>query len=200
MSLSFKSIAPVWGDNYCPGYIGFIHHLQPGFVSQGIAYFQGHPAYGDITVTHALVVSGEDECIEAQSSGVKRATLTQYFNDKTCAIVFRKPRNWHPSMGQIIVDEAAQHVGDRYAYTLILAQALSHSKLGRLLNRWWHDKPDAWVSRLLDYGCIEFCSELCAKALKAVPELRNQGILQCEPRMIDVQELFGSKAVFEDWK
>lgn len=198
--LYVRSIPPVYWDNYCQGYIGFIHHFDPGFVSKGIAYFQGPPEYGDIRVTHALVVVGDNTCVEANPSGVEESSLSKYFDDPTLAIMFRKPRNWHPSMGQIIADEARTHIGHKYAYSLIVAQALAKSKLGRVLNGWFKDKPDAWVSRLLDYGDVEFCSELAAKALQAVPELRNLGILQSPARTIDVQELFGSRAVFEEWK
>lgn len=198
--LIYKSLQPAYGDNYQMGYIGFIHHFEPGFVSKGIAYFQGPPAYGDIRVTHALVVVGDNTCVEANPSGVEESSLSKYFDDETLAIVFRKPRNWHPSMGQLIADEARTHIGDKYAYSLIVAQALAKSKLGRLLNNWFKNKPDSWVSKFLDKGNIQYCSELAAKSLKAVPELRNQGILQADARTIDVQELFGSKAVFEDWK
>lgn len=194
-----KSMTPDWLENYDRGYIGFIHHLKPGFVSQGIAYFQGPPAYGDIVVTHSLVVTNENECVEAQASGVKRADLAQYFNDPTVAIVMRKPRQYDYNMGVIISSESSLHVGDKYAYTLIAAQALAHSWLGKKLNKWFDNKPDAWVSRLLDFGKVEFCSELCAKCLQAVPSLRSQGVLNQDARLIDVQELFGSVAVFEDW-
>lgn len=194
------SLPPSYGVNYSLGYIGFIHHLDPGLVSSGIAYFQGAPEPGDISVTHALVVTGDGVCSEAQASGVKEAPLDEYFNDPKVALVFRKPRGWHVGMGEIIAQDARSRDGEKYAYSLILAQALAKSKLGRLLNRWFQDKPDALVSRLLDFGNMEYCSEHAAKALQAVESLRNQGILSKPARTIDVQELFGSRAVFEDWK
>lgn len=194
------SLTPAYGDNYQLGYCFFIHHLDPDFVSQGIAYFQGAPDPGDIVVTHCGVVTGEGMCSEAQASGVKEASLSEYFDDPKVALMFRKPRNWHYSMGETISNDARSRDGEKYAYSLILAQALAKSQLGRLLNRWFEDKPDFFVSRLLDFGNMEYCSMHVAKSLQAVEELRNQGILSKPARTIDVQELFGSRAVFEDWK
>ena len=95
-----------FGADYATGYIGFTR--VSGMVSRGVAYFERWNRLGTIPVTHALVVSGENECIEAHiDEGVARVSLAKYFEDPGCRIFFRRPRGWTAELGGRIAATAA---------------------------------------------------------------------------------------------
>lgn len=206
------SQSPVFGVNYDVGYIGFTLHSDDP-VGAGIAWFERWDYEGDggtrvsasgvppgIVVTHALVVSGPDECIEAHAwSGVQRSTLSKYFNDPHCRIFFRKPRGWTRHRGLDIVTSAASHIGESYGYGLIVADMLADSFVGHWLNRRFRNLPDRIVSKVFDRAGTDVCSELCAKAMQDQFWLRYRGCLRQPARMIEPQALFIDRLVFEDW-
>lgn len=69
------SRAPDHGKNHATGTIGFTV-TQSNITSQGIACFTRWSRLHDSKVSHALVVTGEKECIEApMDGGVKRTKL-----------------------------------------------------------------------------------------------------------------------------
>jgi hypothetical protein len=194
----FKSIAPVYHKTHDRGYIGFTYHHQ-SFVSQGIAWFTRWSKLGDITVTHALVVTGEDECVEALSDGVCRTKLSRYFNDPKCAIFFRKPRNWEGQIGNRIADLGLSQEGVKYDYGLIVADAIRGSFLGHLIAECFKGDKDDILSKLLNDDTKWICSELAAYVLDEQPEYHDKGILNKEADTITPQELFEDGTIFEPW-
>ena len=200
-NVTLCSLAPIFGDNYRPGYIGFTYHTDSLVLSPGIAYFTRWARMSDIKVSHALIVSGEDECIQAhRKGGVHRAPLGPLFEDRQCQIFFRKPRGWTGEIGARIVETVAEQVGTKYDTPLIVAQALQGTFLGKLINKAFKGKPDAFVSRLLNDPEEWICSELAAYGLDEQPEYRDLGILAKPNETIDPQELFEDPIIFAPWK
>lgn len=203
--MNIKTVKPDFGGNYDLGYIGFTSRTDD-LVAAGIAWFErwddrASSPYPKITVEHALVVSGENECIEAHAvTGVSRSDLTKYFRDKHCHIFFRKPVGWSLRRGEGIVAAAKDHLGESYGYGLIVADLLANTYFGRWLNRWTRNVPNRIVSKFCDAAGTEVCSELAAKALQAQPWLRERGCLRQPARTVTPQALFEDRRVFYDWK
>jgi hypothetical protein len=200
-----RQLKPNFGVNYDVGYIGFTARCCDP-VAAGITWFERwdemvKSSVPKVCVTHALVVSGADECVEAHAgTGVTRATLSKYFNDPHCQIFFRKPRGWDIARGQQIAAAAAEHVGDKYGYGIIVADLLANTILGHWLNVIFRNWPNRLVCRLLDRAGSEVCSELAAGALQAQHWMPRLGCLENPACMITPQALFEDDYVFEDWK
>lgn len=196
--MTSHSLKPNFGVNYDVGYVGFTSRSDDP-VDAGIAWFERWYDYDQICVTHALIVSGPDECVEAHArTGVQKSTLSKYWNDPHCRLFFRKPAGWYQRLGEDIAISAQRHIGDKYGYGLIVADMLADTALGHWLNRKLKDWPNRAVSKLLNRAGTEVCSELAAEALK--DNLPWLGCLSKPARMIEPQELFVNRMVFEDWK
>lgn len=94
MAIEIKSLVPKFGPdgNYHVGYIGFTYS-EGNIISEGIAYFTRWHRMSDIKVSHALIVTGDNKCVEAHlETGVAEKDLSEYFNDPHCQIFFRKPK------------------------------------------------------------------------------------------------------------
>ncbi len=184
-----------FGVDYATGYIGFTY--ADGMVSRGVAYFERRHRRGGTRVTHALVVSGDNEGIEAHiDEGVARVALSKYFEDPGGRIFFRKPRGWNPELGGRIAAGAAAQVGCGCATGLVAAEAETFA--GHWLNRQLDSWPHRLLRRLRDRRRSWRCGELVAHALAQQPELRGRGVLRFPPDIIDPQELFEDTALFED--
>ena len=193
-----KTIKPRFGTNYDIGHIGFTFY--PGdIVSEGIAYFSD--AETDVEVSHTLLVSGKDECIEAHiKNGVQISTLSKYFDDPRCQIFFKKPVGLNPELARRMIETAKEQVGCEYDTSLIIAQALQGSFLGRLINKVFNGKPDEYISDKLDSDGKWICSEFMAYDMDSQPEFKDKGILAKPDNTIDPQELFDDKIIFKQWK
>jgi hypothetical protein len=194
-----KTVAPAFGRNYDIGYIGFTY--TPGNpVSEGIAHFTRWPRMSSIIVSHVLIVTGADECVEAlMGRGIVRSPLSKYFNSKTTEIFLRKPLNYTREIGEQIAEEAGRQVGLKYDDLLIASFMLSGSMLGRLLRKAAGNRIDHMVSSLSNRSNRFICSELAAHCLDAQPEYRDKGILSEPSHMIDPQELFEDQHIFTPW-
>jgi len=188
---------PRFGVNYDVGYIGFTYY--PGdIISEGIAYFSD--AETDIDVSHTLLVTGKNECIEAHiKNGVVVSTLSKYFNDPDCQIFFKKPVWLTHEIADRMVETAEEQVGCEYDTPLITAQALQGSFLGRLINKVFDGSVDRFVSDKLDSDNKWICSELVAYILDSQPEYKDKGILAKPDNTINPQELFDDKTIFKEW-
>ena len=185
--------------NYAPGYIGFTFRHN-SFVSDGIAYFTRWDRMSDIPVSHCLIVTGEDHCIEAVPDGVVSNYLANYFEEPNCHIFFRKPRLWSVDMGARITEAVELELGKRYDYGAIAAHGLCNTILGRFIDKLTGEVPAELVIKLLEDDDKWFCSELAAYGLKAQPEIGEKGCLVKPTYMINPQELFEDGIVFEAWK
>lgn len=197
--LCVQSLAPVFGDNYKPGYIGFTH-TGSSLLSTGIAYFTRWSRLSDIHVSHILVVTGNNECVEALGGkGVVKSPLNKYFDDPKTQIFFRRPRKCTASVGQRIAETALAQVGTKYDNLLVAAQMLEGSFLRRWMMSHFQDTPDHFVGRLLNRDSRWICSELAAYCLDCQPEYADKGVLAKPNYAIDPQELFEDQEIFASW-
>ncbi len=198
MLATFNTVAPQFHKTHDRGYIGFTYYKE-SFVSEGIAYFTRWSKMSEITVSHALVVTGEDECIEALFDGVEKSKLTKYFDDPKCAIFFRKPLDWTADIGNRIANLALTQEGVKYNYGLIVADALKGTFLGHLIAECFKDQKEDILTKLLNDDKRWICSELAAWVLDEQPEYHDRGILNKERDTITPQELFEDGTIFEPW-
>lgn len=200
MLAQYKSIAPEFHKTHDIGYIGFTYYRE-SFVSKGIAYFTRWSKMSDITVSHVLVVTSENQCIEAlaEKNRVSVSPLTKYFDDPKCSIFFRKPRGWADEIGNRISAKALAQKGCKYDYNLIAADLAKGSFLGRLIDGCFKGSKEDILSKLLNNDKRWICSELAAYALDEQPEYRDKGILNKESDTITPQELFEDGTIFEPW-
>ena len=199
MSVEFESREPVFGDNYDVGYVGFCHK-DNCFVHEGIAYATRWNRMSDIKVSHVLIVSGEDSCVEALvKGGVQEGNLKKYFDDPQWQISFRKPVGLTEAIAERIIAEAKTQLGDKYDFGIIVSAGVSGMFLGRALNRLLKNHPERTLARLLNSEDRWVCSELVAYALDQQDEYRDVGILNDPVETIDPQELFEDDEIFKPW-
>ena len=198
MSMQVTSIKPKYRDNYNVGYIGFTFR-DKNIISEGIAYFTRWERMSDIKVSHALIVTGKNKCIEAIPEGVVETDLSSYFNDPHTQIFFRKPAGYDEVLGKRIAAAIKNQVGKKYDKWLIAANMLHGSFLGRWVNTMFQGKPDLYVSKLLNDKDKWICSELAAFAMDSQPEFTDKGILEKPDFTIDPQELFEDQTIFTPW-
>jgi len=200
MTLEIKSIKPVYGENYKKGYIGFTYY-NTSVISRGIAYMTRWARMGDIKVSHTLLVTGDNKCIEAHiQNGVQKTDLTKYFDDTSCQIFFRKPVGLNMAIADNLEKVAKKELGTKYDIGLIGGEALQGSFIGKLINKLFDGKPDKLVSKLLNGDNKWICSELVAHCLSEQAEYKGKGILNNSDETIDPQELFEDMVIFEPWK
>jgi hypothetical protein len=193
------SLDPEYGKNYDIGYIGFTYSAT-NFVSNGIAYFTRWSRMSQIKTCHALLVTGENECIEAHAQGgVKKTPLSNYFNDVHTQIFFRKPLDLTDAIAKAIVITAQHELGCKYDTKLIASQALSNSHLGKLIKDTFGGKPEEIISKLMNNDNRWICSELVAYCLDEQPLYKGRGILGKPADTIDPQELFEDSIIFQPW-
>lgn len=198
--LEIISRPPAYGVNYNAGYVGFTY-TGSNIISQGIAYFTRWSQLHQIKVSHALLVSGDNECIEAHiNGGVKRTPLSTYFDDEKCQIFFRKPNGLKPDLAQRIIATAEAQLGCAYDLDLITAQLESNSLTGRLLRRLLGPGVEERLCNLKNHPDRWICSELVAHCLDEQPEYHDKGVLVYNDATIDPQELFEDDIIFEAWK
>lgn len=194
--MQINAIKPVYGQTYDLGWIGFVRGF--GFVSDAIEYGERAQRGGAMpSVTHALMVTGEGQCVEALlASGVTQAPLSKYFDDPRQRIYFRKPNPIDPQIALRLAATALSKVGDKYDDLLIAEEAAADTILGRLINRifknWPHYLLSSWLARKNEF----FCSYLDAYAMNAQPEYKGRGILSEPLSGISPQQLFDDGELF----
>jgi len=192
---------PVYGENYKPGYTGFTTTVDRSAISHGIAWFSRWDQLGDISVTHALTVTGPNTCVEALTDcGVVESKLDSYFNDPNVLIFFRKPVDYDRYMARNILEAVCSQVGAQYDHDLIKAHALRNTFLGRLLALTTKQLSDGWIAAMLDDPDKWICSELAAYGLKADPRLFGRGVLSHPVTMITPQALFEDSIIYAPWR
>jgi hypothetical protein len=195
------TVEPKYGENYDKGYIGFTYH-NDNVIAQGIAYFTKWSCISDIHATHALIVTGENSCIEADANQncVRVGTLEHYFDEPNCQIFFRKPKGLTDKISDRIVQVLEPEVGKEYDFKSILTQLLSGTFPGHVLDRLIQGKFEDKLAEYLNDPNKWICSELAAYALDEQPEYRDHGILKRPNATISPQELFEDPEIFEPWK
>ena len=194
------NLTPEYGSNYGKGYIGFTFS-DSNFVSQGIAYFTRWARMSQIRVSHALIVTDENECIEAHmNGGVQKSKLSNYFDDDHCQIFFRKPIDLAPSVADTIVRSAESQLGCTYDNALIAGHALPNTFIGRVIEKRFAGKFESLLCKFLNHDNQWICSELASYCLDEQQVYRDTGILKANVETISPQELFEDPFIFEAWK
>ena len=204
-AMKINSIQPRFKENYDVGYIGFTYN-KSNLTSIGIAYFTDWVRMSDIKVSHCFIITGEDELIEASAKeGVRKNTISKYFNDPNVQVFFRKPKIKSPKVtGEFLSLAAKAYRGYRYNYFAILIQSLYGNKtlpaiLG-LVGISHNSIRMALISlfepllEYFDHGFI--CSGLVARVLI----ITNCFYTEVPYNLISPQELFESAKPFYPWK
>jgi hypothetical protein len=184
----------VYGADYRIGDIGFVS--RDSFLSRGIRWFTRHWRFKNPAVSHVFVVTGEGRLIEANADGVELEPLSEYLGDPACTVYFRSVAAWTPELGARIAAGAMQYAGLKYDYDLILADAVSYSLLGRLVNGLTRDSLDAVLTDLATSKGAMICDQVAVTALQAVPSLRALGTLRMPAARNNPQRLFGDDELF----
>ncbi len=194
MSVPLIQIAPEWGVNYRPGYIGF-EGTSRSPVHVGICWFTRHQQFRDAKVSHVFIVLDEDLCSEAHiKDGVCERGLAERFADPRKKIFFRKPRGWTPELGQAIVDTAHKYKGAAYDTKLIAAHAAAGTWLGRTM------KVDTFLPEQMNDPEKFICSEWGARALDEQKSLADKGILARHESVITPALLFRCNTIFHRYR
>lgn len=199
-----QSVKPVWGQNMDDGWAGF-QYVDDSFVSQGIAWFERWDRWPiGIPVSHIFCVTGPNSCIEALAKGVVTSTLQERFADPHTHVFFRKPRPYSASIGSRISSAMSLHLGEKYGFGTIIADALANTVGGRLLNKLTHGLPNRIVQNVLGSKNRPVCSVTYALALNSLPEFKDRGILGRSNTggilSINPQQLFEDEELFEPWQ
>ena len=167
-----------------------------------IAYFTRWARRSNIRVTHAFIVTGENNCIEARADKdrVQESKLEDYLKKPNCHIFFREPKNLTDEIANRIVQEAKLKVGHKYDHTLIRAHAYAGTLLGNFFDRVLQGKVKAWLAERFNKPNKWICSELAAYVLDKQPEYKDKGILKRRNATISPQELFEDREIFKPWK
>lgn len=188
---------PTYGLHYGAGWIGFCHHHT--FVSNAIMWLTrwwrkpSTPA-----VSHVFVVTDPCRCIEANMDGVEQNDLSEYFNNPDYTVYLRKPFGWTPEMGQAIVESSAHFLGQEYCFELIVADALSYTIVGRIVNGLTGGELNRLLTKLADDPREQICDKVAILALQAQAGLRDRGSLIRPARESNPQKLFEDEQIFCD--
>src|SRR5437763_8841113 len=185
-----RSARPEFGKDYDIGWVGFVRGRS--VLSAGIAYLTRRDKVGGARVTHAFLVTGPDECVEANfPAGVVVSGLAEnYFDKDGGRVVFRKPRGLTPAVARRVVKRARAEVGAKFDVAGMAAEGLGDTFLGHLLNALLGDKPKKVAAKVLHRKGRWVCCDLVAHCLRAEPRYRGKGVLARPPGTISPQKLF----------
>jgi hypothetical protein len=188
---------PQFGKDYDLGWVGFVH--GPSFLSAAIAYLTRRDRAGDIGVTHSFLVTGPDECVEANLPvGVVTSSLAEaYLDPGRGRVVFRKPRGLTPDLARRVVARAKAEVGAKFDIAGMVAEGLGSTFLGHLVNSLFGGKPRELMAGLLHKKGQWVCSDLVMHCFREEPEYRNKGVLARPVGTVSPQALFEDEEVFE---
>lgn len=189
---------PIWGKAYDVGHIGFVQH-RDSFISRAIAWFTRWWRKDNTPwVSHVLVVTGYDACIEANADGVDPGNLSSYFTDPSYTVYFRRPIHWTRQLGERIVTEAVKYGGVPYDFKLIVADALAYSIVGHIVDGLTGGELNEHLTKLASSPKRMICDKLAVLALQVQPELKDLGTLKEPARENNPQKLFEDEQLFTD--
>jgi hypothetical protein len=189
---------PAFGKDFDRGWVGFVHSAGQ-LLSEGIAYLTRRDKKGGVTVTHSFLVTGPDECVEANLPvGVVASNLEkEYLGRDDRLVLFRKPRGLTPAVARRLAARAMAQVGAKFDYGGFAALGVSDSFLGHLVDTLLGGGPKKLLGKLLHQQGHYVCSDLVAYCLRQEPRYRERGVLARPPGIITPQELFEDDELFE---
>src|SRR5689334_19080252 len=158
---------PVYGRDFGRGWVGFVY-CPSTLLSGGIAYFTRRAKKGDVKVSHAFVVTGRNECVEANlPAGVVVSDLAGDYLDRDDRVVlFRKPRGLTPAVARRVVASARAEVGAKFDVGGLVAEGMHGTITGNLITSLFGTGPREFVAGLLHQKGKWVCSELVAHCLR----------------------------------
>lgn len=195
---TFRVTHPTWQKHYGKGWIGFNHDDSNPF-SRGISWASGWDRKNPLVVSHAFIVTGEDECVEAATGkGVVVSSIQkQYFAKPERRVVFRKPVDLTEEIADAIAEAAHQQVGAEFNYNAVANLAANNSFSGWLLNQAFDGNVRNLTARLSDNAEGFLCSELAAWCLQKHDRYQGRGVLKNHHSAISPQLLFDDDEIFE---
>ena len=182
-----------FGKSYNVGWVGFIHHIHPNFVSAGIEWFtRWSREGGDIEVSHTFIITGDGTTCEAFADGVNPGRLENYLTDKTVGVFVREPGAWTPESGQKIAAAALAHDGEHYDFADIAALAGVNTLMGHLINKATDGKLERLLTSMAAGKSDDICSSLVTKALQASKTPLSALLIGNDPYEVSPQDLFSS--------
>jgi len=195
---NYKIQIPQYGINYKEGYVGFTFGCV-SLISQGIAHFTRFNRNSNIKVSHAFIVTGEDQCIEALvKDGVVLSSLSTYFNDENCLVFFRKPIDLDEKAISEIINAAKSRLNNNYNKKLLIDHVRESNIIWRFFKRIFGDNEKILFGKNQDQKWI--CSQLVSSCLNSSSKYKNKGILAKREGLISPQDLFEDQKIFEPWK
>ena len=197
LKLVFRNRKPEYGQDYDRGWIGFNH--AESNMSAIIAYLEGWEREREIIISHAFIVSGENECIEAAfPKGVVETSLDEgYFDRDDRYVIFRKPQGLNDDIAERIVAAARDEVGADFDHGVLANHAAQDNFLGWLINSACDGELKNCVDQFISADDEWICSELAAYCLDQQPEYEGRGVLSNSLGALTPQKLFEDEELFE---
>lgn len=194
--IAFRVETPEYGRNYDRGWIGFNH--ASSWMSKGIARLTEPQRKSGIPISHAFIVTGEDECVEAAfRKGVVKSSLTEaYFDKPDRYVIFRKPLGLNDDLADRIVTTARAELGTDFNNAALLSSLMAESFLGSVVDRLFDGELEKCIAKLAEDEDRWICSELAAYCLNQQPEFQGRGILRKSEAAIEPQALFEADELF----
>jgi hypothetical protein len=193
---------PQYGKNYDKGWIGFTFD-KTSPVSKAIALATKYKNKTGIKISHALVVVGEGQCVEASANNKKviSSDLSKYFDDPNQVIIFQKPKELTVEDAETIAQTAISCIDMPYEFKQLGSHGVCSLPVVRRINEGTFNIIPGLFAMLLDNKNAFICSELAAYSLKSAKSWKyhNKGILRRPTCRFNPQELFEDKTIFEDY-
>jgi hypothetical protein len=187
---------PVFGKDYDLGWVGFVH--GPSLLSTAISYLTRRDKTGDQCVTHSFLVTGPDECVEANfPAGVVASSLSESYFDKDGRVLFRRPRGLTKAAARRLVKRAKAELGAPFDTATMVAEGLGGTFLGHFLNAVLGDRPKKFAAEVLHEKGRWVCCDLVMHCLRGEPKYRDKGVLAEPVGTVSPQTLFEDEGLFE---
>jgi hypothetical protein len=118
-----KSVDPIYGVDYAPGYILF-SRTDDSFVSKGIIWFENQWEASAFKPSHVMIVKDENTILEANSPEIKETNIHKYFDDEKIQVVCRRPVDLEDVTVKEVLTYAMSLEGRPYDFTGIMGFAL----------------------------------------------------------------------------
>jgi hypothetical protein len=188
---------PAFGKDFGLGWVGFVH--SGSRLSKGIAYLTRREKQSGVTITHALVVTGPAECVEANlPAGVVTSDLSkEYLGRDDRTVVFRKPKGLTQATGRRIAERAKAQVGAKFDFGGFAATGVADTFVGHFIDVLLDGAPKEKLAGLLHQKGRFVCSDLVAYCLRQERRYRDVKILAHPPGTLSPQALFEDEELFE---
>jgi hypothetical protein len=189
---------PTFGKDFGLGWVGFVHSSGQ-MLSGSIAYLTRRHNKGGVTITHTFLVTGPNECIEANLPvGVVTSDITkEYFDKSNRMVLFREPRGLTLTVARRVVATARAQIGAKFDNGGLVAGGVSGTFLGHLVDSLFGGKPKNLLAGVLHEKGRYVCCDLVAYCLRQQPRYRKMDVLTHPPGVLTPQELFEDDELFE---